>query len=63
MKQKVFTNNNDVSNDTNNISSDNINIKTLNQKENTNKQLSVMVIIATMEPATESHSSRAYTQL
>ena len=47
---------------TTNVSSDNINMKTINQKENTKEQVGVMALIATMEPATESQSSRAYKQ-
>jgi len=59
---KKITNNIDVSNDTTNVSSDNITMKTINQKENTKKQLGVTALIAIMEPATESQSSRAHNQ-
>ena len=51
-----------MSNDTTNVSKDNITMKTINQKENTNKQLGVMALIAIMEPVTGSQSSRAYKQ-
>ena len=37
-------------------------MKTINQKENTKEKLGVMALIAIMEPATESQSSRAYKQ-
>jgi hypothetical protein len=37
-------------------------MKTLNQKETTKEQLGVMALIAIMEPATESQSSRANKQ-
>jgi hypothetical protein len=37
-------------------------MKALNQKENTNKQLGVTALIAAMESATESQSSRAHKQ-
>ena len=50
-----------MSDDTTNVSSDNITMKTL-QKENTKEQLGVTALIAIMEPATESQSSRAYKQ-
>jgi hypothetical protein len=61
-KNIVNNNNNDVSNDTTKVSSDNATMKTITQKENTNKQLGVMALIAIMKPATESQSSRAYKQ-
>ena len=56
------TNNDNVSDDTINVSSDNITMKTTNQKENTKEQLGVIALIAMMEPATESQSTRAYKQ-
>ena len=43
-----------------NISNDNINMKTINT--NTKDKLGVTALIAIMEPATESQSSRAYKQ-
>ena len=49
-----------MSNDTTNVLSDNIIMKTLTQNENTQEQLGVAALIAIMEPATESQSSRAY---
>jgi hypothetical protein len=62
LQQNNVSNNIDVSNDITNFSSDNITMKTLNQKENTKEQLNVMTLIAIMDPATESRSSRAYKQ-
>ena len=60
--KKKVTNHINVSNDTTNVSSNNITMKTINQKENTKEQLGVTALIAIMEPATESHSSRVYKQ-
>ena len=62
LQQNNVTKNNDVCNDTTNVSSDNITMKALNQKENTNKQLGVTALIAVIESATESQSSRAHKQ-
>jgi hypothetical protein len=59
-KKKHVTNNNDMSNDITNGSSDNITVKTTNP--NTKDKLGVTVLIAIMEPANESQSSRAYKQ-
>ena len=50
-----------MSDDSTNVSSDNITMKAL-QKENIKEQLGVTALIATMEPATESQSSRANKQ-
>ena len=60
--KNIVTTYNDVSKDTTNVSSDNITMKTINQKENTKKQLGGMALIAIMERVTESQSSRAYKQ-
>ena len=58
--EKVVINNHDVSNDITNVSRNNATMKTINQ--NTKEKLGVMALIAIMEPATESQSSRAYKQ-
>jgi hypothetical protein len=58
---KNVTTNINVSDDSTNVSSDNITMKAL-QKENIKEQLGVTALIATMEPATESQSSRANKQ-
>ena len=60
MQQRNCPNNHDVSNDITHVSNDNVTMKTTNQ--NTKEQLGVMALIAIMEPATESQSSRAYKQ-
>ena len=49
-----------MSNDITNVSSNNVTMKTINQ--NTKDKLGVTALIATMEPATGSQSSRAYKQ-
>ena len=51
-----------MSNDITNLYSDYITTKTLHQKEIAKEQLGIAALIATMEPATESQSSRAYKQ-
>ena len=57
-----------MSNDTTNISGDNVTMKIQKQdkeqvqSKNTTMQLGVRAVIAIMEPATESQSSRAYKQ-
>jgi hypothetical protein len=63
LAKKSVTYNIDVSDDITNISSDDFTMKILNQKENTKEQVGVMALIAIMEPATESQSSREYKQL
>ena len=66
--KKIATNNSDVSNDNNNISSDNITMKTQKMDKNpspkisTKEKLGVTALIAIMEPATESQSSRVNKQ-
>ena len=62
MQQKIVTNIIIVSNDITNFSSDKFTMKTVNQKENTKDQLGIIDLMATMEPATESQSYRAYKQ-
>ena len=42
--KQIITNNNDVSNATNNASIDNITMKTVSQNENTTEQLGVMAL-------------------
>jgi hypothetical protein len=60
--------NSDVSNDNKNVSSDNITMKTRKMdknpspKQSTKDQLGVTALIAIMEPATKSQSSRAHKQ-
>ena len=66
--RKIATNNSDMSNDTNSISSDNITMKTQKMDKNqipknsTKEKLGVTALIAIMEPATESQSSRVNKQ-
>ena len=68
-KNKIkLDNSTNVSNGTINISSDNVTMKTQKQDKeqiqfkNTTPHLGVTAVIAVMEPATESQSSRAYKQ-
>ena len=61
--KKIVTNHYNVSNDTINVLSDNINMKTIGEKEITKDKLGVTALIAILEPATESQSSRAHKHL
>ena len=58
--KKIVTNNNDVSDDISNVSNDNVTMKTTHT--NTKDKLGVTALIAIMEPATESQSSRVHKQ-
>ena len=58
--KKIVTNNDDVFDNINKVSNDNVTMKTTDA--NTKNKLGVTALIAIMEPATESQSSRAHKQ-